>query len=226
MSQMSRLATPVGILVLSVLAGCASATTANGGNGATEDLGTEASALVEAAVEADDTDKDAEDGIETPLSGVTDTAAGDVSVDDDKEGASGKAEKNGRGFFRPAGCLKSTREGAVVTHVFDNCTGPRGLLSMTGTVVSTWSKGPGSLSVEHKTTGFKVNGATITQTVTISHAMAGGVLTRTRTGTMTGTTAKGRTIEHKVNFKGGQCCIYVHLPQNHLHSVDNFSLTK
>jgi len=176
-----------------VVVGCAG----KSGNPTSEGLDAESAALVDDSAESDDTEADVEAGIEDPLSGASE--AGEVNVSDPMVAAT--AGKTNPGiFFKPAGCIVSTLSGAVVTHVFTNCTGPYGLTSFNGTITSTWSKIANGVSVKHETTGFKINGATIDHTVTIDYTKVGSVYTKTRHGSSSGTTAKGRAITHKADY--------------------------
>src|SRR5687767_13680874 len=104
----------------------------------TTGLDSEAAALVSDNTDTDETEGDVEDVSEDPLSGAAE--GGEVEVTADAGGLAEKARLNPGRFFQPAGCIVSTRDANVVTHVFTDCTGPRGLLHFTGTVVSTWSR--------------------------------------------------------------------------------------
>ncbi len=178
----------------------------------TEGLDSEASALVSDNGELETTDESAEVGIEESLSGAlpSDPAA-PVDPSMTAEDAAEKSRLNAGLFFKPAGCIVSTRAANVVTHVFTNCTGPYGMRSFNGTVTSTWTKLATGPQVVHATKGFKIDGATIDHTVTIQYSRAGDVITRTRKGVLTGTTAKGNAIKHNadyvVTYDTGSKCI-------------------
>jgi len=184
----------LGTLALGVFVGC-------GGRQSgpdTEGLGSEASALVEDNTEVDETEGDIEDGVEDPLSGAP--LGGEVVTTADPDGLAESARSNPGIFFKPAGCITSTRVANVVTHEFKDCTGPHGLVSFNGTVISTWTKITNGAQVVHAAKGFRINGATVDHTVTIQYTKLSGVYTKTRKGTSTGTTAKGRAISHTADY--------------------------
>lgn len=164
----------------------------------TEGLGSEASALVEDNTEVDETEGDLEDGVEEPLSGAP--LGDEVDATLDADSLAEKARTNPGIFFKPAGCIESTRTGSVVTHVFKGCTGPHGLVSFNGTVTSTWTKIANGARVVHAAKGFAINGATVDHSVTIDYTKIDGVYTKTRKGSSTGTTAKGRPIAHTADY--------------------------
>lgn len=194
-------------LALGLVVGCGQA-----GPDTTEGLDSEASALVSDNGELDMTEEGVELGIEEALSGgQSSEPAAPVDSAMTAEDFAEKARLNPGVFFKPAGCIVSTRAANVVTHVFTDCTGPYGLRSLNGTVTSTWTKLATGPQVVHATKGFKIDGATIDHTVTIQYSRAGGVITRTRKGNLTGTTAKGNAIKHSadyvVTFDTGSRCI-------------------
>jgi hypothetical protein len=161
----------------------------------TSGLDSDTAALMEDNAEVDATDEAAEVGIEESLSGST---TDPVTLEADA--AAEKSRTNPGIFFKPAGCIVSTRAANVVTHVFTDCTGPYGLRSFNGTVTSTWTKIPNGVQVVHATKGFKINDATIDHMVTIQYTKVDGVLKRTRNGNLSGTTAKGRPIKHTASY--------------------------
>jgi len=193
-------------LTLALPVGCAGRNSGSDTSG----LDSESSALVDDNAETDDTEGDVEEGIEEPLSGAT--VGGEVEVAAaDAETIAEKARTNPGVWFKPAGCIVSTRAANVVTHVFTNCTGPWGMASFNGTVISTWTKIANGVQVQHVAKGFKVNGATVDHTVTIQYTKVAGVYTKTRKGASSGTTAKGRAITHNADyvttFDPGSKCI-------------------
>jgi hypothetical protein len=191
------------LVALSFLALSAAACAGKNGGTDTSGLDSESAALVSDNSEVDETEGTVEGGLEDTLSGATalpsdggeiDLSAADVTL------IAESARKNPGIFFEPAGCITSTREGNVVTHVFTGCTGPYGLTSFDGTVTSTWTKIAGGFQVVHATKGFHVDGAIVDHTVTITYTKASGIYTRTRKGSLTGTTAKGRAITHSADY--------------------------
>lgn len=164
----------------------------------TDGLDSESAALLSDSAEVDETEESLELGVEDTLSGAS--PASEVDVVADGDALADKARTNAGLYFKPAGCIVSTRALNVVTHVFTNCTGPHGLVSYNGTVTSTWTKIANGAQVVHATTGFKINGATVDHGVTIQYTKASGIYTKTRKGSSTGTTAKGHAIKHSANY--------------------------
>jgi hypothetical protein len=104
-----------------------------------------------------------------------------------------------KAFYQPAGCLVVTDEPAKkqATYAFSDCTGPYGLVHITGTVVVGYNVPSGSeLDLTYTANGLKINGATIDWDATAKITIAAGDMYEMDwTGHFTGTTAKGRTIE-------------------------------
>ncbi|MBX3230560.1 MAG: hypothetical protein KIT84_02465 [Labilithrix sp.] len=172
-------------------------------NDPTEELGTGEAALVADDAEAAETDADLEAALDEPLSGSTAADPGDpgdpaAAASDEELGE--KVRTNAGRFFEPAGCLVSTRSGNAITHVFTGCTGPFGLAKLDGTVTSTYVRAAGKLTITHEAASFTVNGASVSGTRIIEYTRAGSVITKKRTGSWTGTTAKGKDIAHAANF--------------------------
>lgn len=194
----SRSLSLVALSALSIAAAAASVTVGCAGHDANERIDAESAALVADNQDTDDHEQTTELGLEDPLSGAATGAEVDVTLD--APAAATAAKTNPGVFFQPAGCLTSTLAGNVVTHVFNDCTGPYGLVHLTGTVTSTWSKVAAGVEVVHQATGFRINGATVDHAVTIDYTRAAGVYTKTRHGTSSGTTAKGRAIAHQADY--------------------------
>jgi hypothetical protein len=188
------------LALLGIVSAACGATVDGTGSNDTGSLGSNESQLVEDDAEASSTDDDVEAGLDQPLSGATtadpETPASGATDDELLE----KARTNPGLFFQPAGCIVSTRAANVITHVFTNCTGPYGLVQFNGTVTSTYVREPNKLTITHVADGFKINGATISGSRTIVYSLAGTVLSKTRTGDWSGTTAKGNPISHKASF--------------------------
>ena len=170
------------------------------GRGEDDEAGLDAAtlALVADNDELQSAEQDLEGGLEQPLSGAPSESE---PVDTSSEEAAASAAWSNVGvYFQPAGCITSTRDGAVVTHVFDDCTGPHGRVHLTGTVTSTWSRAETGVSVVHATEGFQINGATVDHTVSISYGHEAGVYTAHRVGATTGVTGGGRAIVHSAEY--------------------------
>ena len=65
-------------------------------------------------------------------------------------------------LFAPSGCATATTATNQVTYTLANCTGPYGMVKMTGTVTAKFSlSGLTALDIEVSSTGLKVGGATL-----------------------------------------------------------------
>jgi hypothetical protein len=169
----------------------------------TIELGVAEAQLVTDDQQSASSDDDLESGLDEPLSGADPAqpsapseALNAATPSDRLADVRSRARKH----FQPEGCVATTVEGPVATHVFSNCTGPRGLRTFNGTVVSTWSFESGKASVAHAATDFKINGATISGTRTVSYTKAGSVFTKTRVGNWAGLTEDGTAISHRADF--------------------------
>jgi len=120
-------------------------------------------------------------------------------------------------WFEPAGCLRITADAAQrhASYVFGGCTGPLGLLELTGTVTADWTTtGAGQLQISYAAQGFKVNRSTIdTWQATAIITASGNAREMTWNAMLTGTTARGRTF-HRTNQKDlkwtvGEPCLSV-----------------
>jgi hypothetical protein len=163
-------------------------------------LGTSEAQLVEDDAEAAEADDDLEGDLDEPLSGATEEDPGtpaDGATDDE---VMEKARTNPGRFFKPAGCIVSTRDGAKIKHVFSKCRGPFNQAEFNGTITSTYLRETGKLTVTHVADGFTANGAAITGTRVVVYTRAGSVITKTRTGAWSGTTAKGKPVSHDASF--------------------------
>ena len=79
---------------------------------------------------------------------------------DGAEAAAAAAEHAGR-FYQPAGCLTATVSGRTVEYVLDDCTGPYGLLHVTGTVTVDYTPQADGLGYTTTARGLHINGATV-----------------------------------------------------------------
>jgi hypothetical protein len=188
------------VLGLSIATGCANKTDAppaltDGTTGTAQDQ------LVADNDEVSQADDDLEGGIDEPLSGADpsdpEAAPADAASEAD---LMDKVRTNPGRFFRPAGCLTTTVDGDKATHVFADCTGPYGMVHFNGTVVSTYSLAGGKLTITHDATDFHLNGATVSGSRVVTYSRSGSVITKTRTGSWTGTTRKGHPISHAASF--------------------------
>jgi hypothetical protein len=165
-----------------------------------DSLGSSEAQLVEDDSEATEADDDLEVGIDEPLSGADEADPGNPADGTNDDEVFEKVRANAGRFFKPAGCIASTREGNKIKHVFSKCTGPWGLARFDGTIISTYVREPGKLTITHEADGFTANGTSISGSRVVVYTRQGSVITKTRTGNWTGTTAKGKPISHQANF--------------------------
>lgn len=164
------------------------------------DLGSTESALVADDTESAETDEDLEKGLDEPLSGASEADPGTPAEGATDAELMEKIRTNPGRFFQPAGCITTTIAANVATHVFNGCTGPHGMVGFNGTVTSTYTRADGKLTITHQATGFKINGAEVSGSRVVTYAKSGTTVTRTRTGSWSGTTAKGKPITHDASF--------------------------
>ncbi len=126
-----------------------------------------------------------------------------------------------RAEFYPAGCLTVTSDptSRAATYAFDHCSGPYGLLDVTGVVKVTSSPSPATagatrLVLDFVGTGLKINRATADWSAHAEIASTAlGARTMTWRATLAGTTARGRaftrTNQKTVAWTVGQECVLV-----------------
>ena len=189
--------------------GCRAKTSSSSTDGAAS-LGTSEEALSSDNDESQEAEDNTEDGIENGLSGASSSDSGAPADASDVTGLDDKIRTNPGLYFKPAGCIVSTRVSAGVwNHVFTNCTGPNGRVTYNGTIKSTWQVKPGELTVTHEETGFTAKGPNVTVTFTgsrvVDYTHAGTVWTKKRTGSWSGTieknaNGKSEPWTHTANF--------------------------
>jgi hypothetical protein len=100
-----------------------------------------------------------------------------------------------------AGCAQVTQSGATVTVVYNDCTGPRGLIHVTGTLVLTFSvSSTGVISVHGTSDDMQVNRATLVIDANATYAVSGTMHTLTVATNGSGTGPRGNAIEHQGNY--------------------------
>jgi hypothetical protein len=102
-----------------------------------------------------------------------------------------------KAFYAPAGCLTVTDDPAEsrATYTFADCTGPYGLVHITGAVDVTYSSSAANeLTLGYSATALHINNATIDWTASADITADGASRTMVWTGTFSGTTGHGRAI--------------------------------
>jgi hypothetical protein len=99
--------------------------------------------------------------------------------------------------FSPAGCVSSTPSGSTLTITFNNCTGPRGLRQVNGTLtLSVTAATASSISLTAKATDFQIGGATLDLDTSASYAMSNGAATLTVQTASSGVGPFGHEVAH------------------------------
>ena len=66
-----------------------------------------------------------------------------------------------KGFWQPASCVTSTQAQNVVTYTLSNCSGPYGLVHVTGSVVATYTLDSAGVHAALVTNNLMINGGTM-----------------------------------------------------------------
>ncbi len=204
--MMSRRASWVFAVSLLTLVGCASKSSSSSGG---------SNDAVQEGTDANGAESDAE-GLSTTLIGGGGgtlalasegelTTTGDVTTQGIGDAA--------KAYFIPSGCLAVTDDSAKsqATYVFNDCTGPRGLVHVTGTVTVGYQVVSATeLKLSYAATGLKINKATIDWTASADVTANGADREMIWDGQLDGTTRNGRDFTRK-NHKdykwaiGGTC---------------------
>jgi hypothetical protein len=163
-----------------------------------------------AAVEAVNGASDANDTESNVESMTTSFVGGSGSSGTVALSLNGNAELSGSGgivaqtlgdaakaFYEPAGCLTVTDDAAQsqATYAFADCTGPYGLVHITGTVTVTYSSSAANqLTLSYSATALDINNATIDWSASADVTANGAARTMVWTGMFSGTTGHGRPI--------------------------------
>lgn len=132
-----------------------------------------------------------------------DLTTGSISSDT----AAATAAAGASAKLMPASCVTKSVASNVATYTMTNCTGPYGLLAVSGTLQATYTvqttgTNP-SLKVDLAATGLKVNGASLD--ISSSATISGPPTARTATvsSTTKAVTARGNTISHSGSYTAG-----------------------
>jgi hypothetical protein len=116
--------------------------------------------------------------------------------------------------FLPAGCLTETEDTvkSTVTYAFNGCTGPLGLVELTGTVTVGWQVAGSQLTLDFSASGFQINRATIDNwQATAVIASNGEQRNMTWNAQLSGTTGEGRqfnrTNQKSIQWTVGVACL-------------------
>jgi hypothetical protein len=132
-------------------------------------------------------------------------------------GAQIVVEPTAGGFFQPSGCLVEdiTPSSDKATYTFNDCTGPWGLVHLTGVVDATWTQTSDSeLDLVLTSSDFKINAATITTWSAHADVTAHGeARTMTWSASLAGTTGGGRPFTRQndktLSWTAGGSCLSI-----------------
>jgi hypothetical protein len=103
--------------------------------------------------------------------------------------------------WNPAGCATVASNGATVTITYNDCTGPRGLLHVSGELDLTVSvSGTGTISVHGASNGLKANDADLVIDLDATYAATATGHTLTVATMGSGTGPRGNTVDHEGNY--------------------------
>lgn len=166
-----------------------------------------------AACRKDDDDEGGDDESAAIAADAADANEVESNIGSLASSLAAESDEAPRFAFLPAGCLTVTSDEAAktTTYTFASCTGPYGLITLNGSVALAYTQRGATVDATITAAGFQVNGATIDWDVAASvQAGAAGARTMTWSGTIAGTTAKGRALSRQ-NDKvftwtaGGSC---------------------
>jgi hypothetical protein len=103
--------------------------------------------------------------------------------------------------WNPSGCAKVTQNGALVAITFNDCTGPRGLVHVTGELDLTISvTTAGAISVHATSSDLQVNRTDLVVDATATYAVTGTGHTLTVQTSGSGTGPRGNTVDHEGSY--------------------------
>ncbi len=102
--------------------------------------------------------------------------------------------------WTPSTCATVTSSGTTVTVVYNDCTGPRGLVHVTGTLVIAVSVDAAGIHGHGTATGFQVNQATLDIDADATYSVSGTTHTLMVDTTGEGTGPRGNEIDHKGDY--------------------------
>ena len=110
--------------------------------------------------------------------------------------AGGVAKTN----WQPASCVTATETQNVVTYALNDCTGPYGIVHVTGSVVATYTVDSAGIHAALKTDNLHINGATMSLDSSVDYTVNGSAKSLTVDTDGSGTGAFGNTITRKGSF--------------------------
>jgi hypothetical protein len=107
-------------------------------------------------------------------------------------------------LLQPQSCATAVVTGSVVAYNFNGCTGPYGLVNVTGKLTATYAMvSAGSVTVTLMGSNIQVNGGTLNINATATVSGAAGSRTATVSSMTSAVTSHGQTISHSGNYTAG-----------------------
>lgn len=159
------------------------------------------SGLSEEASNADDADESA--SVTSSESALTTEMSDEVTqpVSMSASDVATAASKRVGTHLKPAGCLTTTVTGATVVYTMKDCTGPYGLVHVTGTVTAVYSRGnAGEIQVAITGSGIQANKAVLDLDATVKASQANGVRTADVVCNSAGTGPRGNSVSRKGEY--------------------------
>src|SRR5262245_61556294 len=116
------------------------------------------------------------------------------------EQAAVSAAGSAKTFGQPSGCVTASASGATVTYTFNDCTGPFGLVHVTGTVVVEYSLAAGGILAHATANDLLVNGASMDIDAQALYSVSGTTRRLAVTTAGAGTGPRGSAITRSGNY--------------------------
>lgn len=118
--------------------------------------------------------------------------------------AAASAQAKAMTLLQPQGCATAQATGSTVNYTFNNCTGPYGLVNLSGQVAANYTLvAGGGVTVTLSGTNLKANGSTVTLNATAVVTGTAGNRQATVTSSTSAQTSRGRTISHSGSYTAG-----------------------
>jgi hypothetical protein len=114
--------------------------------------------------------------------------------------AAGMANGAAKTFWQPSTCVTTSQLNNVVTYTLANCTGPYGLVHVTGSVVATYTADSAGIHAAVVTNGLQVNGATMSLDSTADYTVNGSAKKLVVATSGSGTGAFGNSITRQGGY--------------------------
>jgi hypothetical protein len=117
--------------------------------------------------------------------------------------AAGMAQGQAKTWWQPASCVTATQQLDTVTYQLNDCTGPYGLVHVTGSVAVVYSLQSDGIHAAASTTGLLVNGATMSLDSTAVYSVNGTAKKLVVATDGSGTGARGTQITRHGSYTLG-----------------------